>query len=267
VLTRLELVAGTGGVRTARPPAGSRLGPLRLHRGAADEAGGNVAGGTEQEEAALLVLGGTFDLRAATNAWGSRGFRADPFSGRPVAVFLPPRCAWSGTGTGEILVLGALPPPPRPVTGREALAQKPLLPLAGSGKAFDPTSGQWKTHEEFPSAPQAVLPRHIERVQVGAVAVERVFPVAYKALGLCVDELVVPDGAVFRLAELAGRPAATEVMVYVRVRGAAELRCDGSAQVVEGEAAFAVELRGATADLAVTARGGPCYVALGWAGK
>lgn len=286
-MARLELAVTADGARVAVPPMGSRLSAVRVYR----SAGREVSGRTEGEEAAIIVLGGTFDLRAGGNAWGSRGSRSDPFAGRPVAVFLPPRCEWSGVGTGELLVLGAVVPPAaeKPVTGREALARKPLLQMAGSGKAFDPVSGEWKTHEEFASSPQAVLPRHIERVEVAAggrggavVAVERVFPVSYKALGLCVDEAVVPAGVEFRVTELVGRPAgAVELMVYVRARGVAEVRCGGAVeraesvagadglQRAEGEAAFALRLGGdrGAGDMTVTARGGPCYVALAWAGK
>lgn len=261
---RIPLQPVSDGVRTAAPPAGSAFAPLRLYRG---DGGTELSGTTDQEEAGLLVLAGTFDLRAGGNAWGSRGARPDPFAGRPVAVFLPPRTPFAAAGSGEFLVLGAVPPPAPEVTGHAALSHKPLLPLAGSGKAFDPRSGEWKTAEEFPSSPQALLPRHIRRVELDGAVVERVFAPDYKAFGFSLDEAVVQDGAQLGLERLPDRAAgARELLLYLRPRARAEVRTGGVAIAVDGEAVFAVALDG-TGDVALAARGGPCYAVLGWAGK
>lgn len=250
--------------KVATPPADSAFAPLRLYR---SEPGGECIGSTSSEEAGLLVLGGTFDVQAAGNGWGSRGARSDPFAGRPVAIFLPPHAPFAARGQGEILVLGAVPPPPVPVTGREALGKQPLLQMAGSGKAFDPTTGEWKLHEEFASAAQAILPRHIERSDAGGIAVERVFAPGYKSRGLCVDELVVPEGKAFRLTALPDRPArARELMLFVRPRGNAELRAGAAATRATADAVFVIATADA-GDLSLTASGGPCYAVLGWAGK
>jgi hypothetical protein len=140
--------------------------------------------------------------------------------------------------------------------------------MAGSGKAFDPTTGEWKLHEEFASSAQAILPRHIERSDAAGIAVERVFAPGYKARGLCVDELVIPDGRTFLVADLADRPPrARELMVFVRPRAAAELRAGAQTVKCTADGVFLLDLQTAGPDLALTASGGPCFAVLGWAGK
>ncbi len=261
-LVALPWTTGADGVRTAVPPQGSALAPLRLF--AATD--GGCRGVTGAAECGLLVLGGTFDLRAGGNGWGSRGARPDPFGGRPVAVFVPPDSDFAAAGTGEFLVCGAVPPKLAPPTGRAALHDKPLLPMAGSGKAYDPQTGEWKLHEEFASAAQAILPRHIERSDAGGVVVERVFAPAYKARGFCLDELVVPAGATFALQSLPSAPGgAVELLLFARPRGRATLHAGGVAHALAGDAAFALRLP--AADLRIVAADGPCYAVLAWAGK
>lgn len=207
-------------------------------------------------EAAVVVLAGTFDLIGGATAWPARGARDTPFAGRPMAVFLPPHTEFRAQkGRGEILLIEAVQPPRRTEpTGREALASKPLLPLAGSGKSFDPNSGEWKPAETFPTAPESLPPRRFERIAVGPCVVERLFAPDYKAATLSLDEVVVPASASLRIADVPGRPRCDEVAVFVR---------DGSGQ--RGDRVDVV--RGNGDDVVVTAVGAPAYVVLAYAGK
>ncbi|MFY9344200.1 MAG: hypothetical protein WAT39_17040, partial [Planctomycetota bacterium] len=147
-------------------------------------------------------------------------------------------------------------------TGREALAAKPLLPLAGSGKAFDPVRGEWLPAEAFPTSPESLPPRRFERIAVGACTVERVFAPDYKAATLSIDEVVVPAGATLRLADVPGRPRCDEVLLFVRTSATAQVGADE----VRGDAAFLSPGAGdATSIRAAT--DAPVYVAIAYAGK
>lgn len=207
---------------------------------------------TGDVETAVLVLSGTFDLVGGGTVWPARGARSSPFAGRPMAVFLPPHTEFrTGNGTGEILLLAARrPPAPPPPTGRLGLAQKPLLPMAGSGKAFDPTTGQWLPAEAFPTAPESLPPRRMQRLPIGELVVERVLAPDYKAATLSVDEVVIPAGKVLRIGDIPGRPRADEVLVFTR--GA-----DGDAAAVH-TAIDEVRIEAGDADR---------YVVLAYAGK
>jgi len=221
---------------------------------------------TGEHETAAILLGGTFDLVGGGTTWPARGARQDPFGGRPMAVFLPPRTEFRcGNGQGEILLVAARQPPRREeVTGREAFATKPLLPLAGSGKSFDPNSGEWKPAETFPNAPESLPPRRFERIVVGACTIERVFASDYKATTLSVDEVVVPAGATLRLGDVPGRPRADETLLYVRTPGTANVTAGGREHGVRGDAVLVVAGSG---DEATITAGAPTYVAIAYAGK
>ncbi|MBL8755680.1 MAG: 5-deoxy-glucuronate isomerase [Planctomycetes bacterium] len=220
---------------------------------------------TGDHETAVILLGGTFDLVGGGTAWPARGARPDAFSGRPMAVFLPPRTPFRvGNGKGEILLLAARQPVREQPTGRAALAHKPLLPLAGSGKAFDPNTGEWQPAETFPSAPESLPPRRFERIEVGACVVERVFAPDYKAATLSVDEVVVPAGTTLRVRDIPRRPRADETLLFVRGMEA-HVRDGTSGTTVRGDAAMVVT--GAGDDTTVTASTSPAYCVLAYAGK
>lgn len=224
---------------------------------------------TGEAETCALLLAGTFDLQGGGTAWQSRGARATPFAGRPVAVFLPPKTPFAARGDGEILLVGARQPPAKShAEGREGLSTKPLLPMAGSGKSYDPMTGEWRPAETFPDAAESLPPRRIERVQAGAWTVERVFAADYKAATLSVDEVVIPAGATFALRDVPGRPPADELLLFVRAEGTARVVAGTApAAVVRGDVAFVLPLAGGEAPLAITAEGGPAYVVLAYAGK
>jgi hypothetical protein len=220
---------------------------------------------TAYEETCALLLSGTFDLVGGTTRWPSRGARSDPLAGRPVAVFLPPRTRFLvEDGHGEILLVAARQPADPASTGRAALSQSPLLPLAGSGKAFDPGTGEWRMAETFPAAAESLPPRRIEQVRLGEVSVERVFARDYKAATLTVDEAVVPAGACFTLADLS-LPPAVECLLYVRTRGNLKVTAGASAHSVTGEQGLCFP--GEPGALQCTAAGAPAYVVLAYAGK
>lgn len=208
-------------------------------------------------ETAAILLGGTFDLVGGATAWPARGARQDPFTGRPMAVFLPKHTEFrTSKGRGEILLIAARQPARRePPSGRDAFASKPLLPLAGSGKSFDPNSGEWKPAETFPEAPESLPPRRFERIQIGACALERIFASDYKAATLSVDEVVVPAGASFALADVPRRPACDEVALFVR-RSTASGATSDTTMVLPGLANWTLPASDATT-----------YVVLAWAGK
>ncbi|HLQ37016.1 MAG TPA: hypothetical protein VK348_04400 [Planctomycetota bacterium] len=224
---------------------------------------------TGDEESCALLLAGTFDLQGGPSHWGGRGARTAPLQGRPLAVFLPPRTLFAaGNGHGEILIVGARQPKAdAPVTGLAAFSIKPLLPLSGSGKSFDPGTGEWRPAETFAANAELLPPRRIERTEVGTVAVERVFPVGYKAATLCIDEAALAAGAQLDVGAIPDRPAATELLVYVRSEGRVSLHCGGTATAVTGEGAFVLAYPRGAPQLRITADAGACYVMLAHAGK
>lgn len=223
---------------------------------------------TTDVETAAVLLSGTFDLCGGPTPWPARGARTSPFQGRPMAVFLPPRTVFRAErGDGEILLVGARQPAaPAVVQGREALGRSPLLPLAGSGKAFDPNSGEWRPAETFPSAPESLPPRRMERIAVGALTVERVLAADYKAATLSVDEVVLPEGQRLVLGEIPGRPACTEALLFVRSEGTAKCRVGDAAHDVRHDAAFVFD-RDEFDAATVHAETGRTYVLVAWAGK
>lgn len=222
---------------------------------------------TGDHEVAAILLSGTFDLVGGTTAWPARGARRTPFAGRPMAVFLPAHTQFRTTnGHGEILLVAARQPAAREEPqGRAALAHKPLLPLAGSGKAFDPHSGEWRPAETFPTAPESLPPRRFEQLAVGPCTIERVFAPDYKAATLCVDEAVVPAGGQLALAAIPGRLQHDEVLLFVRGEGAVTIA--GARQQVRGDAAFVVPTPGGAADVALAAGSVPLFAVLAYAGK
>jgi hypothetical protein len=221
---------------------------------------------TGDYETAVLLLGGTFDLAGGATTWPARGARQDPFTGRPMAVYLPPRTEFrTSKGRGEILLVAARQPQVQATTGRELLAQKPLLPMAGSGKSFDPNRGEWMPAETFPSAPESLPPRRFERIVVGACTLERVFAASYKATTLSVDEVVVPAGATLALHDIPGRRPCDEVLLFVRGDGARLVEAS-TTQTVRGDAVFVSS--GAGEGLRIeSAAHAPTYVAIAYAGK
>jgi hypothetical protein len=222
---------------------------------------------TGDAETAALLLSGTFDLSAGPTAWPARGARTTPFEGRPMAVFLPGHTTFrAARGRGEILLVTARRPATPAVSGRPALSQKPLLPLAGSGKAFDPATGDWLPAEAFPDSPESLPPRRMTRFPAGSVVVERVLAPDYKAATLCLDEVVVPAGKSLRVADVAGRPRCDETCVFLRSEAAVRVTVGNRASEVRGDAVFLVP--GAGDDVAVAAAAtAPAYVVLAYAGK
>jgi len=222
---------------------------------------------TGAHEAAAVLLGGTFDLVGGGTAWPARGARKDAFGGRPMAVFLPPATPFRASkGSGEILLVAARQPTAQPTpSGREALAHKPLLPLAGSGKSFDPNSGEWKPAETFPTAPESLPPRRFERIAVGDVVVERMFAPDYKAATLSVDEAVVPIGGALRLGDVPGRPMCDETLLFVRAPHGATVEHDGRSETITGDGVVLLPFDGRAT--VVRAVGGPCFVVISSGGK
>jgi hypothetical protein len=223
---------------------------------------------TDDVETAVILLSGTFDLMGGSTAWPARGARQTPLQGRPMAVFLPRNTQFrTQRGQGEILlVAGRQPAAPAAGQGRGVFGRSPLLQLAGSGKAFDPTTGEWRPAETFPTAAESLPPRRMQQLQVGACVVERVFASDYKAATLSVDEVVLPAGQKLAVADVPGRPRADEVLVFVRTEAAATVAHAGQASAVRGDAAFCVAMTGEP-DVSIAAEGGPAYVVLAYAGK
>lgn len=210
-----------------------------------------------QEEAALLVLSGTHDFEAGGKAWPQRGVRQTPMQGRPIALYLPPRTPFSvRNGRGEALLVRAqLPLPTGPAQGIEELARKPLLVLAGSGKAFDPTTGGWRPEEEFLDSPEFLLPRHIHSVEQDGVKVERIFSRGYKSRVLGLAEAVLPTGR--RLTGFA--ETAAEAILYYRSEGPLTVEVGTGPLAVTGEGALAIA---DASVLELRAGSTPAYVAL-----
>lgn len=214
-------------------------------------------------ESLLVVLGGTHDLYAGGGSWLRRGVRAGPLEdGRPVAVFLPPNTPFRADGGDGALLLVAVrqPEPPPAHDRREELGRKPLLPLAGSGKAYDPISGEWKLQEAFLSSPEAILPRRLERLATASGArADRVIGTDYKALGLCVDEVLLAAG---QDVELAPPHAAAEVAVHVETTGRARV---GELEVAHADGPTVVHAAGPQPPR-VTALDGRAYALFVYAG-
>lgn len=214
-MIRLEFQTAIAGARLARVP-GQLFTELRLW-----QPGGTAAYTTDDVESAAVILHGTFDLVGNGTAWPARGARRTEYEGRPMAVFLPPRADCSANGpVGEIAIVAARQPTKVELpAGRAALSQKPLLPMAGSGKAFDPSSGEWRPAETFPTAAESLPPRRMQQLPVGALTVERVLAPDYKAATLSVDEVVLPAGAELQLGAIPGCPPAREVLLLLRTEG------------------------------------------------
>lgn len=218
----------------------------------------------EASESFLLILAGTHDVYAGGGSWLQRGLRPDPFSGRPLGVFLPPRTKYRlENGEGRALVFSARQPEmPEPESPKEALSKKPLLPMAGSGKAFDPATGTWKPQEAFLSSPEAILPRRIARLDTGnGTFVERILDSDYKALGLCLDEVVLPgtDAENTTIPALSGAHTPSEIAIYYEADG--ELTIGD--EVVNGHGLVSCP---AAPSPNLQARGGRAYLAIAQVG-
>lgn len=224
---------------------------------------------TGDVETAVVLLSGTFDLIGGGTAWPARGARSTPFEGRPMAVFLPKQTDLRAErGQGEILLVAARQPaPPPPTEARGVFGKSPLLQLAGSGKAFDPNTGEWRPAETFATSPESLPPRRMERLAVGAVTVERVLAPDYKASTLSLDEVVLAAGASLRIDDIPGRARADEMLVFVRTAASARLQHGGTETTVRGDAAFSITTANDVTDLTIAADGGPAYVLLAYAGK
>lgn len=232
---------------------------------------GSVEGRTPAgEETLLLLLSGTLDLFAGSSSWLQRGLRDTPYSGRPCGVFLPPGIGWRAQGQGELLLVGTRKPPePAPPAGSPPPPAMSggllgLLPMSGSGKAYDARTGKWEMLERFPSSPEAVLPRAIEALEVGGVRGERVFGFGFKASSSCLDEFVLAPGQTLTLPQPRdhrGQPFGTELALLVRSEGRATVQAAQS-HACTGELA----LFGATADVRVHAVTGHTWLAATWAG-
>lgn len=233
-------------------------------------ASGRVEERSADGEGALLLLTGTFDIQAGGGAWPGRGLRKQVFEGRPCAVFLPGNCRWRlDNGSGEVLLAQTRVPEVELLSPTENLQKKVLLPIAGSGKAFDPVSGEWRRQKEFALSPEAILPRQLVRTHIGEHAVETVFPSSYKALALCAAEAVVPAGAEltwpnWQCRQDAGRvPWQRESVYFLRTEGEARIVVGASDQRFRGDACVWTDDLGSHR---VEAIAGRCYVAAFFAG-
>ncbi|MEM7201436.1 MAG: 5-deoxy-glucuronate isomerase [Planctomycetota bacterium] len=228
-----------------------------------DGAGGEIEHRTgESEESGLVVLTGTHDLEANSGGWASRGTRATPYEGRPVTLYLPPKARLRvAGGTGELVLVSARRPEIQAAPAVEpepAPAKKPLLPLAGSNKAFDTASGSWQPIESFPDSAEAIPPRRASILTIDGVETRWVFPVDYKALGLCVFEAVLAEGQTLSLPGQRHGAYPEEWAVYCRTEGRALLA--GAGNLDDRAAAFGVD------DATLTATSGRCYVLAALAG-
>jgi len=220
---------------------------------------------TGDHEVAVLLLAGTFDLVGGSTVWPARGARSTPFQGRPMAVFLPKHTPFRvGNGRGEILCIAARQPVvTEEATGRDALAQKPLLPLAGSGKAFDPKSGEWKPAETFPTAPESLPPRRFVRIPVGSAVLERVFAPDYKAATLSVDAVVLAANSSLRLGDVPAQPRCDELLLFVRSDGGCTV---GGQALAAGDHALLLAA-GEIAATSITTGANAAYIVFAYAGK
>src|ERR1700761_1093236 len=69
---------------------------LRLSDGASAERD------TGDREVCVVVLAGSLDVHSQHGDWLGLGGRPDPWSGPPGAAYLPPRSAFTITGSGEL---------------------------------------------------------------------------------------------------------------------------------------------------------------------
>ena len=148
--------------------------------------------------------------------------------------------------------------PDQPASSPDTTSQKPLLALAGSGKAFDPATGEWKRQEDFPSSPEAILPRRIEVTQDGDTVTRHVAPYDYKALSLTVDECILPadQHITVTAAATAGYPA--ERAVYYDTQGTVTI--EGAALTGQGVAPSV------TPGMTIQAQGAPAHLVFAGAG-
>ncbi len=248
--------ADEGALRVAQCPPGSWLKRLALAR-----VHGDLVVTTGEGETCAILITGTFDLRAGHTQWQNRGARTEPFTGRPIAVFLPPSTEFAAhRGNGDLVLIEGKKPPAQQPSGREALGQSPLLQLAGSGKSFDPTRGEWMPAESFPNAAESLPPRRITQLQCGAARVERVLAADYKAETLVVDEAIVPAGSTFDVAQLPLPDSVEECLVFVRCSGEAIVRLFDQQIIVRGDAV--VHATGGARTLTITTQGEQAYVVL-----
>lgn len=258
-----QLLSWTGAtaLRQAQPSAATWFTRLQWWQPGPDDALDTAA-----EETAAILLHGTFDLRGGPTSWPARGARTSPLLGRPMAVYLPPHCRFGASnGSGQILLLSARQPSmPTTATGREGLAHKPLLPLAGSGKSFDPNTGEWRPAETFPEAAESLPPRRMQQLAVGGVTIERVFAPDYKAATLSIDETVLPASTELNLAAIPGRPPHAEVLLFVQ--SDAPVACDNVMLPAGGAAVFG-HTPGGQLSWQLRTGPAPAYVLLGYAGK
>jgi hypothetical protein len=225
---------------------------------------------TGSHETAVILLSGTFDLMAGTTSWPARGARKTPFAGRAMAVFLPPDTPFrvgNEALDGEILMISARQPDtgPEPV-GKEALSHKPLLPMAGSNKSFDPATGEWMPAESFPTAAESLPPRRFEKLQVGDVKIDRVFGENYKAATISLDEAVIPAGASLCLKDIPTRPSCEEVLLFTRPEGKSRIVQGGSSTEIDHDTTYCLSSEDLEhvevhSDTAAT------YVVIAYAGK
>ncbi len=172
----------------------------------------------QDAENLCVILSGTHDMFAGSGSWLARGLRKDPRDGKPVGLFLPPKTRYRfADSQGELLLVGSKQPQPEDAeTEPAATVKKPLLALAGSGKAFDPSTGTWKRQEDFPSAPEAILPRRVLQEEQEGNTLRHVFPREYKALSLSLLEVVVPKGESFVLPKINAGDYPQERAIYYR---------------------------------------------------
>ncbi|MEY4673616.1 MAG: hypothetical protein RL148_1400 [Planctomycetota bacterium] len=222
--------------------------------------GAVVRAETGAEEAGLLVLSGTFDLQAGATSWGGRGARTSPLGAKPIAIFVPPATPFAGSSQqGSLLVVGCRQVPDQPkVEGKAALSHKPLLQMAGANKAYDPNTGEWRNAESFPSSPELIAPRRIERIEHGSVVEERVFPADYKTSAFTLGELHFQGAASL---ELPLRPD-EELLLFVRSEG--KVTVGNGTQQLELQDCGACVAHGGT--VSVTAAG-PAFVVMAHAPK
>ncbi len=129
--------------------------------------------------------------------------------------------------------------------------------MSGSGKAFDPKTGEWKNQEFFPSSPQALLPRHIAQDELPGAVRRRVFPTDFKSLCLSLDEIVLTAGCNTGVpaSELADYPH--EMVLYHDAPGGL---------VVDGLDVFERGCVNVTAESLFTAIDSDAFLAIAYAG-
>jgi 5-deoxy-glucuronate isomerase len=68
-----------------------------------------LQGVTGEDEVALVLVGGTVDIRSSAGTWQNIGKRADPFSGPPEAIYLPPSTSYElhARSNAEVAICGA----------------------------------------------------------------------------------------------------------------------------------------------------------------